>query len=133
MPRQPFPAIHHQTFRQTGGEASPDSGDLPSCPAYCRSPLPHVAGSPSSSRAADYSSGDKDGVHTPGATGHCWTYQPFTISAARCGKEPTEMTRDTCESPVQAEKLAVVTDASDGLGLHIPTSLAAAGAELILP
>jgi NAD(P)-dependent dehydrogenase (short-subunit alcohol dehydrogenase family) len=43
------------------------------------------------------------------------------------------MTRNTYEIPDQAGKLAVVTGASDGLGLQIATRLAAAGAELILP
>jgi hypothetical protein len=31
----------------------------------------HGAGSTPSSRAADYPSGDKDGLHLRGATGHC--------------------------------------------------------------
>jgi len=43
------------------------------------------------------------------------------------------MTRNTYEIPGQAGKLAVVTGASDGLGLEIATRLASAGAELILP
>ena len=43
------------------------------------------------------------------------------------------MTTNTYEIPGQAGKLAVVTGASDGLGLEIATRLAAAGAELILP
>src|SRR6202020_3182546 len=47
-------------------------------------------------------------------------------------KEPIEMTR-TYESPGQAGKLAVVTGASDGLGLQIATRLASAGADLVLP
>src|ERR1700749_2396533 len=40
---------------------------------------------------------------------------------------------NTYEIPGQAGKLAVVTGASDGLGLQIATRLASAGAELILP
>ncbi len=43
------------------------------------------------------------------------------------------MTSNTYEISGQAGKLAVVTGASDGLGLQIATRLAAAGAELILP
>jgi NAD(P)-dependent dehydrogenase (short-subunit alcohol dehydrogenase family) len=43
------------------------------------------------------------------------------------------MTANTYEIPGQAGKLAVVTGASDGLGLQIAGRLAAAGAELILP
>src|SRR5579872_6383246 len=43
------------------------------------------------------------------------------------------MTRSTCEIPGQAGKLAVVTGASDGLGLQIATRLASAGADLVLP
>jgi NAD(P)-dependent dehydrogenase (short-subunit alcohol dehydrogenase family) len=43
------------------------------------------------------------------------------------------MTRNTYEIPGQAGKLAVVTGASDGLGLEIATRLAATGADLILP
>jgi NAD(P)-dependent dehydrogenase (short-subunit alcohol dehydrogenase family) len=52
---------------------------------------------------------------------------------AGCGTEPIEMTRNTYEIPGQAGKLAVVTGASDGLGLQIATRLASAGAELVLP
>jgi NAD(P)-dependent dehydrogenase (short-subunit alcohol dehydrogenase family) len=43
------------------------------------------------------------------------------------------MTRNTYELPGQAGKLAVVTGASDGLGLQIATRLASAGADLVLP
>jgi NAD(P)-dependent dehydrogenase (short-subunit alcohol dehydrogenase family) len=43
------------------------------------------------------------------------------------------MTRHTYEIPGQAGKLAVVTGASDGLGLQIATRLASAGADLVLP
>ena len=43
------------------------------------------------------------------------------------------MTRNTYEIPGQAGKLAVVTGASDGLGLQIATRLALAGADLVLP
>ena len=43
------------------------------------------------------------------------------------------MTRNTYEVPGQAGKLAVVTGASDGLGLQIATRLALAGADLVLP
>jgi NAD(P)-dependent dehydrogenase (short-subunit alcohol dehydrogenase family) len=43
------------------------------------------------------------------------------------------MSRNTYEIPGQAGKLAVVTGASDGLGLEIATRLAAAGADLVLP
>lgn len=43
------------------------------------------------------------------------------------------MTRTTYEIPGQAGKLAVVTGASDGLGLRIATGLASAGADLVLP
>jgi NAD(P)-dependent dehydrogenase (short-subunit alcohol dehydrogenase family) len=43
------------------------------------------------------------------------------------------MPRTTYEIPGQAGKLAVVTGASDGLGLQIATRLAAAGADLVLP
>ncbi|KIF67443.1 short-chain dehydrogenase [Streptomyces sp. AcH 505] len=43
------------------------------------------------------------------------------------------MTRTTYEIPDQAGKLAVVTGASDGLGLQIATRLASAGADLVLP
>jgi NAD(P)-dependent dehydrogenase (short-subunit alcohol dehydrogenase family) len=43
------------------------------------------------------------------------------------------MTKATYEIPSQAGKLAVVTGASDGLGLQIAIRLAAAGAELVLP
>ena len=43
------------------------------------------------------------------------------------------MTRNTYEVPGQAGKLAVVTGASDGLGLEIATRLAVAGADLVLP
>ena len=42
------------------------------------------------------------------------------------------MTRNTYEIPGQAGKLAVVTGASDGLGLQIATRLASAGADLLL-
>jgi NAD(P)-dependent dehydrogenase (short-subunit alcohol dehydrogenase family) len=43
------------------------------------------------------------------------------------------MSRNTYEIPSQAGKLAVVTGASDGLGLEIATRLAVAGADLVLP
>jgi NAD(P)-dependent dehydrogenase (short-subunit alcohol dehydrogenase family) len=43
------------------------------------------------------------------------------------------MTRNTYEIPSQAGKLAVVTGASDGLGLELATRLAVAGADLVLP
>jgi NAD(P)-dependent dehydrogenase (short-subunit alcohol dehydrogenase family) len=43
------------------------------------------------------------------------------------------MSKATYEIPDQAGKLAVVTGASDGLGLQIATRLAAAGADLVLP
>ncbi|MFJ1596545.1 SDR family oxidoreductase [Streptomyces sp. NPDC088261] len=43
------------------------------------------------------------------------------------------MARTTYEIPDQAGKLAVVTGASDGLGLQIAVRLASAGAELVLP
>jgi NAD(P)-dependent dehydrogenase (short-subunit alcohol dehydrogenase family) len=43
------------------------------------------------------------------------------------------MTRNIYEIPGQAGKLAVVTGASDGLGLQIATRLASAGADLVLP
>ncbi|QIQ01563.1 SDR family oxidoreductase [Streptomyces liangshanensis] len=43
------------------------------------------------------------------------------------------MARTTYEIPDQAGKLAVVTGASDGLGLEIAVRLASAGAELVLP
>jgi NAD(P)-dependent dehydrogenase (short-subunit alcohol dehydrogenase family) len=43
------------------------------------------------------------------------------------------MTRNTYELPGQAGKLAVVTGASDGLGLQIAMRLASAGADLVLP
>ncbi|MFC8080102.1 SDR family oxidoreductase [Streptomyces sp. NPDC057307] len=43
------------------------------------------------------------------------------------------MTRTTYEIPDQTGKLAVVTGASDGLGLRIALRLASAGAELVLP
>jgi NAD(P)-dependent dehydrogenase (short-subunit alcohol dehydrogenase family) len=43
------------------------------------------------------------------------------------------MTRSTYEIAGQAGKLAVVTGASDGLGLQIAARLASAGADLVLP
>ena len=43
------------------------------------------------------------------------------------------MTANTYDIPGQAGKLAVVTGASDGLGLQIATRLASAGADLVLP
>jgi NAD(P)-dependent dehydrogenase (short-subunit alcohol dehydrogenase family) len=43
------------------------------------------------------------------------------------------MSRNSYEVPGQAGKLAVVTGASDGLGLEIATRLASAGADLVLP
>ena len=43
------------------------------------------------------------------------------------------MSRTVYEIPGQAGKLAVVTGASDGLGLEMATRLAAAGADLVLP
>src|ERR1700729_2223296 len=54
-------------------------------------------------------------------------------SCKSCAKERVEMTRSTYEIPGQAGKLAVVTGASDGLGLQIATRLASAGADLVLP
>jgi NAD(P)-dependent dehydrogenase (short-subunit alcohol dehydrogenase family) len=44
-----------------------------------------------------------------------------------------QMSRATYEIPDQAGRLAVITGASDGLGLQIATRLAAAGADLVLP